>query len=229
MSVDEATRHSLKHCVLLRDIDQRALDAVVQKMAVLHVPRGKLIMMHGDETTETYFLLSGTVIGQLVAANGREILFTEIAQGGYFGELASLDGHARSITISAHSDCVLGKLQGADFLALLRMYPQLAINLATDLGTRLRRMNDRVFGLVVHNVETRVRVRLMQLAQEQEQLVNGGVISNAPTHEVISNFIGANREAVSRVIAQLNRDGVITSKRGVITINDVDALMDTED
>jgi CRP-like cAMP-binding protein len=109
------------------------------------------------------------------------------------------------------------------------MYPQLAINLATDLGTRLRRMNDRVFGLVVHNVETRVRVRLMQLAQEQEQLVNGGVITNAPTHEVISNFIGANREAVSRVIAKLNRDGVIMSKRGVITINDVDALMDTED
>lgn len=229
MSVDEPTRHALKDCGLLHDMDQCALDAVIQKMDVLRIPRGKLIMMHGDMTTETYFLISGSVIGQVVAKNGREILFTEIAQGGYFGELAALDGKARSIAISAHSDCVLGKLQAEDFRALLRIYPQLAINLATDLGARLRRMNDRVFGLMVHDVEARVRVRLMQLAQEQEQLLNGGVITKAPTHEVISNFIGANREAVSRVFAKLHRAGIIVSKRGEITIKDVDALLDVDD
>ncbi|MEJ8562093.1 Crp/Fnr family transcriptional regulator [Yoonia sp. GPGPB17] len=229
MAVKDVTQQSLKDCTLLRGIDERALDAVLQEMEVLSVPRGKLIMMHGDTTTETYFLLSGSVIGQIVAETGREILFTEIAEGGYFGELAALDGKARSIAISAHSDCVLGKLRGPTFLKLLRAYPQIAINLATDLGARLRNMNDRVFGLVVYDVETRVRVRLMQLAQEQEQLLDGGVIANAPTHEVISNFIGANREAVSRVIAKLNRAGVIAAKRGEIRINDVETLMDVQD
>lgn len=226
MSVKETTQIALKANGLLEGLDERALDAVTQKIEVMRVPRGKLIMMHGDMTTETYFLLSGSVIGQVVAENGREILFTEIAQGGYFGELAALDGKARSIAISAHSDCVLGKLQGPAFLGLLREYPQIAINLATDLGARLRRMNDRVFGLVVYDVEARVRVRLMQLAQEQEQLLDGGVITKAPTHETIASFIGANREAVSRVIAKLNRAGIIAAKRGEITIKDVGALLE---
>lgn len=226
MSVKETTQIALRANGLLEGLDERALDAVTQKIEVMRVPRGKLIMMHGDMTTETYFLLSGSVIGQVVAENGREILFTEIAQGGYFGELAALDGKARSIAISAHSDCVLGKLQGPAFLGLLREYPQIAINLATDLGARLRRMNDRVFGLVVYDVEARVRVRLMQLAQEQEQLLDGGVITKAPTHETIASFIGANREAVSRVIAKLNRAGIIAAKRGEITIKDVGALLE---
>jgi CRP-like cAMP-binding protein len=226
MSVKETTQIALRANGLLQGLNERALDAVTQKMEVMRVPRGKLIMMHGDMTTETYFLLSGSVIGQVVAENGREILFTEIAQGGYFGELAALDGKARSIAISAHSDCMLGKLQGPAFLGLLREYPQIAINLATDLGARLRRMNDRVFGLVVYDVEARVRVRLMQLAQEQEQLLDGGVITKAPTHETIASFIGANREAVSRVIAKLNRAGIIAAKRGEITIKDVGALLE---
>lgn len=226
MSVKETTQIALKANGLLQGMDERALDAVMQKIEVMRVPRGKLIMMHGDMTTETYFLLSGSVIGQVVAENGREILFTEIAQGGYFGELAALDGKARSIAISAHSDCVLGKLQGQAFLGLLREYPQIAINLATDLGARLRRMNDRVFGLVVYDVEARVRVRLMQLAQEQEQLLDGGVITKAPTHETIASFIGANREAVSRVMTKLNRAGIIAAKRGEITIKDVGALLE---
>ena len=226
MSVKETTQSALKANGLLKGMDERTLDAVMQQMEVMRVPRGKLIMMHGDMTTETYFLLSGSVIGQVVAESGREILFTEIAQGGYFGELAALDGKARSIAISAHSDCVLGKLQGAAFLGLLRDHPQIAINLATDLGARLRRMNDRVFGLVVYDVEARVRVRLMQLAQEQEQLLDGGVITKAPTHETIASFIGANREAVSRVIAKLNRAGIIAAKRGEITIRNVVALLE---
>ncbi|MGJ8623351.1 MAG: Crp/Fnr family transcriptional regulator [Yoonia sp.] len=220
---------ALRDCSLLVDLDRADLDAVAQNLDLIRVPRGKLIMMHGDRTNDTYFLLSGRVIGQVVAKNGREILFTEIAQGGYFGELAALDGAARSITISAHSDCILAKLSGPAFQALLHKHPQIGINLAKDLATRLRRMNDRVFGLVVHDIETRVRVRLMQMAQAQEQLVDGGVITAPPTHEVIAGFVGANREAVSRVIAKLNRAGVIAAKRKQILIKDTQALLQTVD
>ncbi len=182
-------------------------------------------MQHGDRTTETYFLLSGAVIGQLVAQNGREILFTEIAKGGYFGELAPLDGAPRSITISASANSLFAKLNEANFMQMLTDYPQVSINLATDLAAQLRRMNERVFGLVVHDVETRVRIRLSQLAQDQEQLFNGGIISQMPTHEVLASFIGSNREAVSRAIARLSKSGVIVANRKQIEIKNLDNLL----
>ena len=216
---------ALRSCSLFLGLPEKHIETIAAKMELATAPRGRLIMQHGDKTTETYFLLSGAVIGQLVAQNGREILFTEIGGAGYFGELAALDGAARSITISAVSDCRFMTLSDKNFLQVLARYPQVAINLARDLAARLRQMNDRVFGLVVHDVETRVRIRLSQLAQEQEKLVTGGVIENSPTHEAMASFIGSNREAVSRAIARLNKAGIIASSRQRMVIQDLDKLI----
>lgn len=215
----------LADCSLFSGIPENDLALIAHKMNLMHARRGRLIMQDGDLTSETYFLISGGVIGQLVADNGREILFTEIAVGGYFGELAALDGLERSITISASSDCVLAKLSSSEFREILLGYPQVAVNLATDLGAQLRRMNQRVFGLVVHDVETRVCFRLMQLAQAQEQLIEGGVIKDAPTREGMAGFVGSNREAVSRAIARLNKAGIIETKHKKVVILDLDRLL----
>ncbi|WP_106746233.1 Crp/Fnr family transcriptional regulator [Yoonia maritima] len=218
---------TLANCSLFSGISDDELSVIAQKMDVIAAPRGRLVMQHGDFTSETYFLISGGVIGQLVADNGREILFTEIAVGGYFGELAALDGAARSITISASADCVFAKLSGAKFREILLAHPQTAVNLATDLGAQLRGMNERVFDLVVHSVETRVSIRLMQLAQAQEQLIQGGVINDAPTREGMANFVGSNREAVSRAIARLNKAGIIETMHKKVVILDLDRLLES--
>ena len=153
--------------------------------------------------------------------------------GQYFGELAALDGEPRSITISASANCTLAKLSEDDFCDMLLEHPQTAVNLATDLALRLRSMNERVFGLVVHDVDTRVRLHLMRLAQSQEQLVEGGTVEDVPTHEILARFIGANREAVSRAMAKLAKQGVISTERGKVTLLDLPKLIagleDSED
>jgi CRP/FNR family cyclic AMP-dependent transcriptional regulator len=216
---------TLHNCSLFYGVPTQDLDDIAQAIEITSAPRGRLIMQHGDQTTEMYFLLSGGVIGQLVAGTGREVLFTEIAVGGYFGEFAALDSEARSITISASADCVFAKLSGAKFRGALLAYPQLAVNLATDLARRLRGMNDRVFGLVVYDVETRVRIRLMQLAQAQEQLIEGGIITDMPTHEAMASFVGANREAVSRAISHFSKAGIIATQRKKVVIKDLGGLL----
>lgn len=216
---------ALKACSLFAGVAERDLEVIANKMELTTAQRGKLIMQHGDMSSETYFLLSGTVIGQLVAQNGREIVFTEIAAGGYFGELAALDGAARSITISANSDCRFARLTEKNFMEMIATHPNVAINLAKDLAAQMRRMNERIFGLVIHDVDVRVRIRLSQLAQEQEQLVAGGTILNAPTHEAIANFIGSNREGVSRAISRLSKAGIISASRKQVVIQDLDRLL----
>jgi CRP/FNR family transcriptional regulator, cyclic AMP receptor protein len=224
-SASPELRLALKKTSLFQGLSDAVLENIVQRLEAITAARGKLLMVNGDTTTDAYLLIRGRVIGQLVAENGREILFTEIAQGGYFGEIAALDGAARSITISASTDCVLAKIPRQCFLELLQTHPQLGINLAKNLAARLREMNERVFGLVMHDVETRVRIRLMQLAQTQEQLTNGGIITDTPTHEGMANFIGANREAVSRAFAKLIKSGVIATARKQVEIKNLDGLM----
>lgn len=216
---------ALQNCSLFAGLREDQLQKIAVQTDRLHASRGQLVIVHGDPTTDMYFLLSGSVIGQIIAENGREILFTEIAQNGYFGELAALDNRARSITISAGADCVFAKLSKERFLKILHEFPEVGVNLARDLVGQLRNMNERVFGLIAHDVETRVRVRVMQLAQAQEQLVEGGVIRNTPTHEAMAGYVGSNREAVSRAIAKLNKAGVIESERKKIVIRDLRQLL----
>ena len=217
---------ALGRCSLFADVSAQDVEQIAARLEVISIPRGRLIMQHGDQTTEVFFLISGSAIGQLVAETGRQILFTEITAGEHFGELAALDGGERSITISASTDCVVATLTKADFHEVLLAYPQVGINLATELGARLRRMNERVFGLVMHDVETRVGIRLLQLAQRQEQLIPDGEISDAPTHEGLASFIGSNREAVSRAIARFSKAGIIDTGRKQIVIRDLDRLLE---
>jgi len=113
------------------------------------------------------------------------------------------------------------------FQDILMSFPQVSINLAKELGARLRGMNERVFGLVMHDVETRVALHLMQLAQDQGQLFSDGIISDPPTHEVIANFVGSNREAVSRAIAKLNKSDIVESTRKRVVVLNFAALLAT--
>jgi len=220
---------ALGRCSLFADVSPQDIEQIAARLEVISIPRGRLIMQHGDQTTEVFFLMSGSAIGQLVAETGRQILFTEITAGEHFGELAALDGGERSITISASTDCVVATLTKADFHEVLLAYPQVGITLATELGARLRRMNERVFGLVMHDVETRVGIRLLQLAQRQEQLIPDGEISDAPTHEGLASFIGSNREAVSRAIARFSKAGIIETGRKKFVIRDLDRLLEVAD
>ena len=95
-----------------------------------------------------------------------------------------------------------------------------------DLETRNRRLNDRIFELVVHDVETRVKLLLVRLAMEADELHDGGLLDPAPTHSDIASHVGANREAVSRVLARLTKTGIIESGRKRITLNSVDDLVE---
>lgn len=211
---------------LCQGLDNTIVAQVAVHMQVTKAKPGQVIFHHGDTNDDVYFLLDGTVIGQIVAETGREIVFTEMHKGTFFGEMAALDGAERSVTVSAKDQVVLGRITGAKFKDLLTQHPGLAINLATEMGRRVRLMNERMFGLVVHDVGTRVRLHLMRLAQEQGKLVDNAVLEPVPTHEEISTFIGANREAVSRAITRLNKSGLIKAARKNILIKDCSGLVE---
>jgi CRP-like cAMP-binding protein len=211
---------------LLSDLSPQAHADFRKELSWFTVNPGRIVIEQGERSDQVYFVLSGRLLGQLVSENGREIAFTEIRAGSHFGELAALDGHPRSITVSAIEEAQLGRIGGSAFRRWLQAEPTLALALARDLAARNRRLTERIFGLVAHDVEKRVRAFLTRMAQGAGELKPGGVLRSAPTHDEMATFVGANREAVSRVIARLSAEGVVESGRRRIVIHDVDALLD---
>lgn len=179
---------------------------------------GQIILQQGETTRDVYFVLSGRVVGLLGSTDGRDVAYSVIGPRSYFGELSALDGAPRSLTVSAVDKTRLAQISGDHFMEWITRQPTLMRNLTLDLAARNRQLTERVFGLVVHDAETRLRLYLSRLAQEQGQLRAGGVLEPAPTRDDMARYVGVNREAVSRMIARLTRAGVIDSARRRIVI-----------
>ena len=210
---------------LLSGLDAATRAEFAADLQSILIQPGQIVVEQGDRSDDVYVVLSGRLLGLLLSAGGKEIAFAEIGPGQYFGELTALDGRERSITVSAATRSRLGVMRAVAFRGWMTREPRIAQNLAFELAERNRRLTERIFDLVVHDVDTRVRVLLSGLAQRAEQLKPGGVLSPAPTHHAMATYVGANREAVSRVIARLAADGVIETGRRKIAFRDIDALL----
>ncbi|MCE8548371.1 Crp/Fnr family transcriptional regulator [Ruegeria pomeroyi] len=211
---------------LLAGLETEVLAEFAADLELVTVYTGQTVMEQGETSTEMYVVVCGRLVGLLLSPNGKEVAFTEITSGRYFGELSALDGRPRSLTISAAETTILARMPAQRLLDWMAREPRLAHNLAIDLAERNRTLTERVFGLVVHDVDKRVRALLIQQAQAARQLKPGGVLEPSPTHDAIANYIGATREAVSRVMARLAAAGVIETGRRRLEIADIEQLFE---
>ncbi|MDP7105347.1 MAG: cyclic nucleotide-binding domain-containing protein, partial [SAR202 cluster bacterium] len=59
---------------------------------------------------EVFFVVEGAVRVVNYSLTGREVAYATVRAGGYFGELAAIDGEPRSASVVATENCLLVKL-----------------------------------------------------------------------------------------------------------------------
>jgi CRP/FNR family transcriptional regulator/CRP/FNR family cyclic AMP-dependent transcriptional regulator len=112
-------------------------------------------------------------------------------------------------------------LHQKDFLAIVEKRPRVAINLLSVLSSRLRKANQQIGNLALHDVYGRVARILLEMASETgDRQEDGRVAFRRPTHQEIANMIGATRETVSRMISDLHRQGYIEISGKNVVIQD---------
>src|SRR5436190_207202 len=81
------------------------------------------VLMEGDPSDHVHVLVSGWVRVSTVVEDGREVLFGLRGPGEVLGDLAAINGWARTASCRAIEPCVAFQLTGAQFLAVLRARP----------------------------------------------------------------------------------------------------------
>ncbi len=105
------------------------------------------------------------------------------------------------------------------FLAALAGAPQAALMLIRDLGRRLDEVKLLATGLLTANVESRLHRLLLNLARAEGQSAGGDVvISRLPTQHDLASRIGASRETVSRIVADLDRQQIVSREGRKLTL-----------
>ena len=140
----------------------------------------QLIFDHTDTSRDVFFIAEGSVRIVNYARSGREITFDHVTTGGYFGELAAIDGEARSAVAVAAERCVLAGISAAAFVDVLRRHHALALDVMRRLAAIVRRADDRIVDLSTLRAEKRVYLELMRAAVPNPDQAAGGLVISPP-------------------------------------------------
>ena len=131
-------RSTLGATRVFSSLDRRTVDRLAKTATRRSFAAGETIVREGDSGVAFYVIVSGRVRVER-AGGGAALDLGELGSGDFFGELALIEEHARTATVTAveETECVL--LPVWEFKALLNEHPEMARVIMEALIRRLHR------------------------------------------------------------------------------------------
>jgi CRP/FNR family cyclic AMP-dependent transcriptional regulator len=160
------------------------------------------LFMEGDEGDGCYRVEEGLLKASVRAPNGNERILAIFGPGAVIGELAMIDGGARSASVTALRDSKLNFVSRATFEAFMQESPELCRQLVELLARRLRDTNNALAATNFLSVKGRVASALLQLAEAFGRDVGSGriLVGQKVNQNDLAAMAGIARENVSRVL-----------------------------
>jgi CRP-like cAMP-binding protein len=203
-------------------LNDNEMNVLLRIARVRKFNKGYVIFSEGDTRSALHILLNGKVKVSVYDEEGKEYILDLIGEGGFFGELSLFDelsGFANVIAME-ETECVV--LERRDFVNLLMGNPAFTVSIVKTLLTKLRSANERIIGLALLNVESRILQYLAEIGEKSGVKVKDRmIIEHGPTQVEIANYCGCSRETVSRMIKNLVRKGKISVIKRQYTLRPV--------
>ena len=209
----ERYRNLLASTAIFRGCTPQAIDDLVRRIQVRTRPAETIVVAEGEPGDSLFVLAGGKVKVALFGENGRELTLSELKPGDFFGEMSLLDNRPRAANVVALEDTTLLVLSREAFVAHLKSNPQTALNLLAEMTRRLRRADETIANLALHDVESRLTRTLERLAKEEgEQTDTGLLLRRRPTQQDLANMVGSCRETISRTFTSMIKRGLIVPR-----------------
>jgi CRP/FNR family transcriptional regulator, cyclic AMP receptor protein len=222
--LDDARRLSsnklsvLRQHPMFRDLGTEALDQLCRYAKHTSLRRGATICSKGDPGNFLFIVISGTVKISVSSPDGRSAILNLIGPGETFGEVAVLDGLARTADATANTNCEIYVIDRRDFLPFVRSQPALAMKFIELLCTRLRWTSDQVEEVILQNLPGRLASALLRLTEKHKLAQGGRTI--AITQQEISEMVGMTRESINKQLrAWATRDWVRLEHGAIVVLN----------
>ena len=179
------------------------------------------IFTPGDPDDQLYFLLSGAVRLYKIYGDYKEATTALLKDSGVFGKLNLVEGRWQDVFAEAVTEARVASVQKAALERVIKSDPEFALRLFSSLSERLRQSDEVIESLLHREVSTRLATLLVNLG---DRFGEDDLIDVRLTHQDLANMIASTREAVSKVMSELQRDGVIETRNRRIAILDRGAL-----
>lgn len=183
-------------------------------------PRGEILFHTGDAASTVYLLIEGAVKVTYGTANGDETTITVFQNGDLFGDLFLGKYRFRIGTATALTSVRLGLLREDDFHALVSAHPSFALTMIQHYADRNREALARAHALMHVNAQNRLLGVLLNLSRHLCCPRSGWfTLPTGITQSVIAQMACLNRSTVNQLMADLRRDGLLTSSGRTVSID----------
>lgn len=216
-------RDALRACRLFEGVDDPALESCVGALRARRFKRGEVIFHLGDPGGSLFVIVSGSVKILVPADDGGDAaILTSIGAGGFFGELALLDGAPRSATAVALEPVSALVLDQRTFESVVEREPTLRRALLASLAGEIRRLTAQVEDLHFLDLPGRLAQHLVRRIVDDDGNVPSTEVSlDWPfTQAELAGMIGGSRQSVNRLLADLVDDAVVRFEGDVLVIPD---------
>lgn len=192
-------------------LDNVARKAVAAELRPVTFAAGHLIFARGDQGQELYVVLSGRVRLSVLSIDGRELTFNHAGAGEIFGEIAMLDGKARTADATAVEETRAMLLGRAALDGLMAAIPELAQSVIAFVCSRLREADLQLEGVALYRIDVRLARFLVGLAQQAQPEQEGGriAINLGMSQGELSLLLGASRPKVNGAMKMLEDQGIV--------------------
>ena len=201
----------LESVPIFSDLSKSDLTKISDRMTHRKFNKNQMILLE-DDLGQTFFVIAtGSVKITRLSDDGREVILAMLGEADFFGEMSLLDGDGRSANVVALEASEVLTLARNEFLDILEQYPKISISLLEELTNRLRKSDQQIESLSLSDVEQRIGITLIRLAEELGTIKQGSVkIKNLPFQQDIANMAGTSRETVSRTFKLLEEKGLLS-------------------
>jgi CRP/FNR family transcriptional regulator len=194
--------------------------AHLPRSRILEYETGQRIYDLDQPVMGLYLVIEGRVTVRRRADNGRHVIVGIYQAHEFFGESALLRSVPAEEQAVALEDSRVMIWSPAQIENIVVHQPKLAVVLLQILVLRLLELKNRLHSLASDSAPRRLVHTLMQFSERLGQINEDGSVRIVPlTHELLAQYVGTSREAITLFMNRFRRQGYLTySRKGNIVL-----------
>jgi CRP-like cAMP-binding protein len=177
---------------------------------------GTMISHSGDPVNAFLMVIDGTVKGEMVDFSGRVIKIEDIPASGALASAFIFGSRNKfPVNVVAMTDTSLMIIEKADFVRFLKSNDKLLTNFLDMISNRSQFLTEKIKFLNFKTIRGKFAQYILQVAGPDKS-----EIKLAMTQNEVSEYFGVARPSISRVIGEMEDEGIIITKGKLLKIID---------
>ena len=200
----------------------QAFEAISTKTAY---PKGVMIFMEGQTPHGIFVLCSGKVKLSASSGDGKTVIMEVTDPGEVLGLSATVSEMPYEVTAEAMEFCQVNFIRKDDFLRFLSENGEACLRVAQHLSRTYHLAYEQVRSLALHTARENLAKLLLKWCSEKGSETDQGIrLKLTLSHEELGQMLGTTRETVSRLLAELKKEQIITLSGATLLIHDKGSL-----